>query len=229
MQEKIIEELTRYFLENKYIIDGSDFQKDEAIKTKSTIEYLFDNNLTEADIYNVIDEYEKPVKFMHPENLPDCLWDAGEISVRPNNSNAFKIPCNLIKRNRYLFHNELTIWSNEDKHWVEPRILYTYEDLLKYFIRTHNVNTNYLEISRARQDLYYVYSKLNKDMKDLNYIAETIDLFLWLMDQFPMAKTITFFNKLENYQDKLDEFVQRVEDFKYRGFGIIWRADARCT
>lgn len=226
MANELINELTKYFLDNKFIMDEVPLQPNERTKTESTIEYLFDNDFTEEDIYNVIDAYEEPVKFMHPENLPDCLWDTGTITINPNNDRIYTVPSNLIKRNRYLFHDQLKLWSEEGVHYIEPKIAFTYEDLLDYFIRTHRVNTRYLDMTRARRDLYYMYLKFNSIVSSF---AETVDFFLWIMDQYPIAKTIAFFDRLDDFEEKLDYFQSRVENFKYMGYGIVWRADARCT
>lgn len=226
MNEELIDELVKYFLENKFLNTEIPLQPNERTKTKGTIEYLLDNNLTEGDIYNVIDEYEEPVRFMHPENLPDCLWNTGEITINPNNDRIYTVPSNLIRRNKYLFHNELKLWSEEGVHYIEPKIAFTYEDLLNYFIRTHRVNTRYLDIARARRDLYYMYLKFNSIV---GTFAETVDFFMWLMDQYPRAKTITYFDKIDEFEEKLEYFQTRVEEFRSMGYGIVWRADAKCT
>ena len=226
MEDKIINELTDYFLANKYLIDDSPFQESEKIKTKGTIEYLFDNNFNEEDVYNTIEEYNTPVKFMHPTNLPDRLWDLGHFTrVNPKTGLKYEVQYNLIRRNKYLHHNELKLWPDEGKHYMEPKISYTYDDFLVYFCKTHEVERSFFSTFNDKNTLYDLCYKLGH----LVNIVEPIDLILYLSDQYPDANSLNFFNG-SYVSDTIKEYKRKIENFISEGRNkIIWRADVRCT
>lgn len=227
MNDRIINELTDYFFENKYLIDDSPFKESEKIKTRSTIEYLFDNNFNEEDIYNTIEEYSAPIKFMHPTNLPDKLWDLGHFTrINPKTGLRYKVQYNLIKRNRYLHHNELKLWPDDGKHYMEPRISYTYEDFVNYFCNTHRVDRTYFITFNDKNSFYDMCYKFGHLIKN---IVEPIDLILYLVDQYPDADHLGFFNG-HYISETIDEYKRKVENFISEGRDkIIWRADVRCT
>lgn len=128
-------------------------------QTRATIEYLLDNHLNSKEILNVLMNCAGKA-VLSKFDLPDSLW---------KNS--------LIKRDKYYYHHILQIIPEVGEFFVEIKIKFTLNDLLKYFIKNLNINTS---IINEKQYLAQLNSLINR-YSALKFI-EPLDFVLALID-----------------------------------------------
>lgn len=139
--------------------------------TKSTIEYLIDNNYSTKEIINIIEESNIEESF-NPSSLPDSLWE---------NS--------LIQRDVFYYHNSLHIkskpptWDPEtlqvksEPFFLEMKIRYTMDDLLDYYYNKCNIDVNLRDKKRDSGAFEFMMNRYKKieDMQPLDFMLLVID------------------------------------------------------
>ena len=163
-------DLVEYYYEIKYGIYPF---SDEApkIKTKKTIDYLYDIGYTENEIIRIIEEVNANDSLTY-DDLPEDLWKDS-----------------LLKKNVFYFHNQLQITSkaptynpktmsfSSEPFYLEMKIRYSLDDALDYFYKKNNVEEFYKNKKRdigAIQFLLEQYKKID--------LIEPIDFLLFLID-----------------------------------------------
>lgn len=197
---------------------------EDYIKSKCTLEYLEDCNFNEKEIINLFSKWDKKVIRINPEDIPLIAWD---------NS--------LLKKNTFYLHKELKLFpspsivtpdgkENNHPYYMEIKIKYTIEDLLKYFYfycgMPHSKMDEKLHTSQVKHLL-----ERFKSYKDI----QPIDLFLTLVDEcnFQNFRCIQPFdltsvasivqNNYEKLKSNLAELHSQNKD------KIIWRTQFRTS
>lgn len=160
-------DIVNYYYNNIGVMPNDD-EKNQTLKT---INYLKDNNISIKEIIDIIDKIPYK-KTLAPEDLPESLWHDS-----------------LIKRDMFYFHNEIHItspapyWNFEnnkiisEKFYLEMKIKYTIDDLIKYYYKAFPNNK---EFEDSKKDIGAMQYLLNQ-YKKIDFI-ENVDFILFLID-----------------------------------------------
>ncbi len=187
-------------------------------KTNRIFDYLLDAKIESSDIIRFIQE-SKVKDFLGPEDLPDWLWDGS-----------------LIKRDTFYYHNTLHIkpeapifnpYSKEEKvetFYLEMEIKYTIDDLIKYFYKTLNINTDLSDNNKDKGSFNYLFNKYKK----IDFV-EPLDFVLALIDNAKTIKDDSGFIKnildISNGDSEVYEMLKRksAEATLVEANKILWR------
>lgn len=160
-------DIVNYYYNNIGVMPNDD-EKNQTLKT---INYLKDNNISIKEIIDIIDKIPYK-KTLAPEDLPESLWHDS-----------------LIKRDMFYFHNEIHITSPapywnfkknkiiSEKFYLEMKIKYTIDDLIKYYYKAFPNNK---EFEDNKKDIGAMQYLLNQ-YKKIDFI-ENVDFILFLID-----------------------------------------------
>ena len=135
-----------------YPSDTDDFRT----KTGKVIQHLIDAEIDESDIMRFIEE-SPPKDFLTPDDLPDWLWEES-----------------LLKKNTFYYHNTLHIKppapvfnprskkEKVDKFYLEMKIRYTMDDLIRYFYKTLRVNAELADKKKDEGSFNYLLNKYSR-------------------------------------------------------------------
>lgn len=140
--------------------------------TKSTIDYLLDNNFSANEIIEIIKQSNND-DCLYPSSLPDSLWD---------NS--------LIKRNHFYYHKRLQIISKAPTFDIKTNMITTYpfykeiiinftiEDLINYFFEKMHIDKELIDIKKNGGSFNYILKKYAaiKDIEALDLVLIMIDI-----------------------------------------------------
>jgi hypothetical protein len=157
------------------------------IKSQKIIDYLYEAGVPENSILKFI-ETAPAQNYLTPDILPEWLWD---------NS--------LLSKDSFYYHNTLQITSRPPSFnpitrqeivypfFIEMKIVYTMEQLIRYFYRTTRLDIALIDMKRDSASFKYL---LDKYQKSVSFV-EPIDFILSLIDY---AKDIED-NKISNIFD----------------------------
>lgn len=183
-------------------------------QTRKTIQYLIDCGYTEEDISMIFYAMKNAKESLIPDDLPDSLWKDS-----------------LIERGRFYYHNTLRITSappyydNKLKKevvtpfFLEMRIRYTLDDLLKYYAIT--INPVLINEKRDKGALNSIVNQYN----DLGFISG-LDFTLALIDtaKYKYTKIMSPFNITKNEAEVYERLHAMYEESKAEGNNVIvWR------
>jgi hypothetical protein len=180
--------------------------------TKLLFDYLIESGLDKKEIIlSVLEDFPNKEK-LTIEDIPDNLW---------NNS--------LIRRNTFYYHPELQIisppptWDKCYPFYLEMKIKYTIEDILKYFIKRFKLNEEWVNKDKEIGSIKYLLNSYKK----YNFI-EPVDFILHLIDYVISidVKVETIYD-LTAYELQLADYLETdIENAKSKGKNkIIWRMD----
>lgn len=189
-------------------------EDDERIKyMKLTFEYLLESGLSYAEIINLILFDLKNIDDFSICDLPEKLWEDS-----------------LLEKDTFYYHRELQIISprptltEKFPFYLEMKIKYKEEDIIKYFIKTFNVREEWFDKEKETGSLKY----LLKNYQKYDFI-KPVDFILNLMDYAKNSdtNTISSFFDLRKYENQFASDMEKdVICSKARNKNqIIWRMD----
>lgn len=188
------------------------------IQTDKVMQHLVDAGISESDIIRFIEE-SPPKDCLTPDDLPDWLWEES-----------------LLKKNTFYYHNTLHIRppaptfnphsqsEKVEKFYLEMKIRYTMDDLIRYFYRTLRINSELADRKKDEGSFNYLLNKYDK----LEF-CEAIDFVLALIDYnrptnisaFPVQSILDI---TQSQQDVYDLFKRKTAEASLQKANrIIWR------
>lgn len=144
----------------------------EKIQTQSTIQYMIDSKISDEEILRVLEE-SSDLYVITPQSLPDWLWEGS-----------------LLERGVFYYHSSLHINSSPpvldtktmrvkvSPFFMEIKIRYTMEDLIKYFYRTTRMSEDLADPRKDGGGFKYLMGKYSKIP-----FCEPLDFVLALIDE----------------------------------------------
>ena len=165
-----------------YDIMGEQPNESDYKYTKLNIDYLLEAGVTKEKLLSAFGRM-KITNRLELDMLPNSIYDGS-----------------LIKKDKFYYHKELQVisppptWDNDSPFYREMKIVYTYEDLIRYFGNKFHVD--YVYICEEKNAIDY----LMKQYSRYNFI-EPLDIILGLIDYVSSlsVKCLKFFD-LRNYE-----------------------------
>ena len=179
------------------------FDTDEPrIQTQKTIDYLLDCNLSDKEIFAVLEQAPRKDALTYAD-LPDTLWE---------NS--------LLEKDKFYYHNSLQLRSKMPKfnletcqeepgepYYLEMKIKYTLHDLLNYFYMKADIEPGFKD---EKKDLGAMAHLLNQYQR-IDFI-EGVDFMLALIDYAVQDKdcsTSTIFHLDSDYRAEVFDLLKQ--------------------
>lgn len=192
----------------------------ERNQTAATIEYLLDCGFSYGEVVDIIlKDYSKSGdEIITPDNLPDRLW---------NNS--------LIERNKFYYHHELRLTKplgikKKINNYLEMKIRFTMNDLVKYFNRAFNPEIS--DYKKTATQLEVMLKKFNSSTS----LVKPIDLVLRSIDDAKKKSETTFtqiyepwdIQKIGVIEQALESIKRNMAEARYAGEDKVrWRDTTR--
>lgn len=159
----------------------------------------------------IIEEFPNKDK-LTINDIPDSLWEGS-----------------LLERNKFYFHKELQIlsppptWDKSFPFYIEMKIQYAVDDILKYFIKRFNINEDWMNKEKELGSIKY----LLKDYKKFSFM-DPVDFLLHLIDYTYSigTKAISIYdisNKDTEYAELIELDINNAKASKKNK--VIWRMD----
>lgn len=185
--------------------------KNHVAKTKAVIEHLKDCGYDEKIIIDIIIKEFPNKEYLDFKDIPSSLW---------TNS--------LIKKDKFYFHKELQIvsppptWNESHPFYLEMKIFYSEKELLDYYVKTFNLNGEWISKDKELGSIKYLLNKY----KMFSFV-EPVDFLLHLIDYVKSldVKANNIYD-LCNYEIELAEHLEK--DIKnarlLKKDKIVWRS-----
>lgn len=197
-----------------YPFDTDDYR----IQTDKVIQHLVDAGISESDILRFIEE-SPPKDCLTPDDLPEWLWEGS-----------------LLKKNTFYYHNTLHLrppaptfnpHSREvkaSKFYLEMKIRYTMDDLVRYFYHTLRISTDLADKKKDEGSFNYLLNKYSK----LDF-CEPIDFVLALIDynkpdNNPMSPVQGILDITQSQAEVYDALKRKAAEASlHKANQILWR------
>lgn len=191
----------------------------DVIETQFTLDWLLDQRycthgnitvpLTEEiieDLFTIMPRYS----VLTIDNLPDCLWDAGDITIR---NRDLKVKRNLIRRNVYYYHKGLHTYTkyapavNCPQPFDEPILMVTVQDIINECTEMFHWKT---EVSEQRMAAFIYDIACYESQCG----ADKLDILMYhinsMLDTFGTHCSISKFFDIGNLDDTLERTANNV-------------------
>ena len=184
-------------------------------RTKLLFDYLLESGLDEGKIITTMITKFPNKNCLTINDLPDSLWNES-----------------LIIRNKFYYHKELQIlspppsWEETTPFYLEMKIKYTSEDILKYFIKRFNIREEWINKEKEIGSINFLLTAYKK----YSFI-EPVDYILHLIDYVAaLSIKVNTIYDLRTYENELAEYLEcDIENAKSSHKNkVIWRTDVLC-
>lgn len=181
-------------------------------KTKMLFDYLLESGIEKNVLVSTMASEFPNKDMLTIEDIPDSLWE---------NS--------LLKRNTFYYHKELQIisppptWDQVYPFYLEMKIKYTSNDILKYFIERFNIRQEWMNSEKEIGSINF----LLKNYSKYSFI-EPVDFLLHLIDYVASTdNNVSTIYDLRDFENDLATYLELdIENAKVNNKNkIIWRMD----
>ena len=184
-------------------------------RTRATIEYLQDCGFSQNELTHILLECSAG-EALTVEMLPGNIWEGS-----------------LTKPNRFYYHHTLQITSKPphydaklrkeviEPYFMEMRIRYTMKDLVDYFYRKLNIDTELMDEKRDSARMQALLKKYEK----LSFIS-ALDFVLSLIDYagYTHMRVVSVFDVEKAEPEVFDELKRKTAEANFHGKNlIVWR------
>ena len=199
-----------------YYQGQQDVTDQDRMQTALTIDWLLDQNVSEEELYQLVQDYQIGIESMTYDNLPDTLWDCGTTKLKLKGQ-LEDVQLNLIQRNVMYCHNELRTYPKvlpyNMQTFSEPQLRFTAQDLLRYTIDTLELNRKYINDEQWINGILYSFRSAYKYKE---HGLEPADILLYCVDIMQDSNDQTLYNTQGRFLFKPEQLEQIELKYKQR-------------
>lgn len=199
-----------------YVVGEFPEDKNNYNKTKLLFDYLLEAGIDEGNLLLNIMKTFPNKDYLTIDDIPDTMWEDS-----------------LLKRNTFYYHKELQIlsppptWDECYPFYLEMKIQYKEKDVLNYFAKTFNINSEWINEEQEIGAIKY----LINNYKKFNFM-EPVDFLLHLIDYVKsLGVKANKIYDIRSYENELAELLEKdILDSKInKKDTVVWRTDVLCT